>query len=100
MSLHKIHWTINEDNERPDLLPGPPDLLIEYRYYKGFAGSMYRPNGDPGDPPEPPMVEIQRVFLWENGKAEKALHIHHPEVYEAFINEALEDEILSNHEEE
>lgn len=35
---------------------------VLFRYYPGHPGCWYRPNGDPGDPPEPDEVEIIGVY--------------------------------------
>ena len=33
-------------------------LIVEFNYYPGSTGSMYKKNGDPGDPPEGEEVEV------------------------------------------
>ena len=33
-------------------------LLVSFNYTKGRPGSMYKSNGDPGDPPEDAEVEV------------------------------------------
>jgi hypothetical protein len=33
-------------------------LIVDFNYYPGSPGSMYKKNGDPGDPPESEEVEI------------------------------------------
>ena len=33
-------------------------VLVSFNYYKGSPGSMYKRNGDPGDPPEGSEVDI------------------------------------------
>jgi hypothetical protein len=33
-------------------------LIVEFYYYPGSPGSMYKKNGDPGDPPEDEEVEV------------------------------------------
>lgn len=38
-------------------------VSVEYKYYPGFPGQMYRANGDPGDPPEPAEVEIMGIYV-------------------------------------
>lgn len=42
---------------------GEHDVLIEYDYSPGFAGTMYLSNGDPGDPPEPAEVIVMQATL-------------------------------------
>jgi hypothetical protein len=39
---------------------GGPEVVIVFDYIEGRAGSFYKRNGDPGDPPEPD--EIQFVY--------------------------------------
>ena len=36
---------------------------LECDYTPGFAGSFYRNNGDPGDPPEPDEIQVNAVKL-------------------------------------
>jgi len=38
-------------------------LLVTFNYYPGFPGSMYKSNGDPGDPPEDAEIEFISAFL-------------------------------------
>lgn len=33
-------------------------VTFEFNYYPGHPGSMYRRNGDPGDPPEPADIDV------------------------------------------
>lgn len=37
------------------------DVEVEAHVTPGFAGTMYRSNGDPGDPPESGEVEVMSV---------------------------------------
>lgn len=36
-------------------------LVVEARVWPGTPGTLYRRNGDPGDPPEPAEVEVLSV---------------------------------------
>lgn len=39
------------------------EVTLECSYAPGFAGSFYKNNGDPGDPPEPDEVQVDTVTL-------------------------------------
>lgn len=44
-------------------IAGEHDVRIEYTITPGYPGRMYLSNGDPGYPPEPDEVEIDRVII-------------------------------------
>ena len=41
------------------------EVEAAFAYYPGCEMRMYRPNGDPGYPAEPPEAEVQKVFVGE-----------------------------------
>lgn len=45
-----------------------PQVAVEANYYPGSPGSMYRANGDPGDPPEDDEVEVTKVTRLDTGE--------------------------------
>lgn len=38
-------------------------LIVEFDYTPGSPGTMYAPNGDPGDPPEPEELDITGIWM-------------------------------------
>jgi len=38
-------------------------LIVEFDYTPGSPGTMYAPNGDPGDPPEPDDLDITGIWM-------------------------------------
>lgn len=45
-----------------------PQVSVEANYYPGSPGSMYRSNGDPGDPPEDDEVEVTKIVRLDTGE--------------------------------
>ena len=43
-------------------------FTVEYDFSPGHSGSMYNRHGDPGDPPEPDVYEIESAVLATNNK--------------------------------
>lgn len=39
------------------------EVEIDYNYCAGYKGSLYKSNGDPGDPPEGAEVDILTVYI-------------------------------------
>lgn len=42
---------------------GDNNLQVHCWHTPGREGTMYRSNGDPGDPPEPEEIEIERILI-------------------------------------
>ena len=49
---------------------GDNTLSVECWYTPGRAGTMYRSNGDPGDPPEPEEIEIECIKIGQEDVTE------------------------------
>lgn len=65
------------------------ELEVEVDFSPGNPGTMYRSNGDPGDPPEPDEVEIKSAIRLSDGKDVSELLVdYYDEVMDAISEEA------------
>ena len=65
------------------------EVEVTGNFIKGHSGTFYRSNGDPGDPPEPDMFEIENI-VWNGLDITKQLD------EENFDFSSLEDECIED----
>lgn len=66
------------------------ELRVLGTYYPGSPGSMYKRNGDPGDPPEDPEFDIHHIF--DGDKEVTQEFIDDEDLYEAILEKIGEVE--------
>lgn len=58
---------------------GEVKLKVRCNYIPAFAGTMYKRNGDPGDPPEPSETEFLNITVVNDLRTEEIEFDHLPE---------------------
>ena len=62
MSTINVNFSMSINHNEDDI-----EVEIDADYSPGFAGSWYRNNGDPGDPPESAEITINSI-MGDNGE--------------------------------
>jgi hypothetical protein len=84
MSKHNITLAIEREENEEEL-----ELEIEYDYHSGYSGSGPSLN-NPGDPPEPPEIEL--ISVTHNGKAITLTDEEEEYLYEQILDDYEDEE--------
>lgn len=93
-TLHTYELEV-DSNDYPELLARPATIIVKYWYYPAER-EWFDPRKGEGAPAFPASVEIHTAFI-ERRNGEPVPLRAYPELYEAVINEDLEDRIAEAH---